>query len=93
MSGSLSAASSNSALLARLAGCVEAPYQVVVHETIDFHDIAGLVKGASQGEGLGNKFLQHIREVDAIVQVVRCFADKNIVHVSDHLDPIADPGA
>src|SRR5512132_2803630 len=62
----------------------------IVPATIEFVDIAGLVKGAAQGEGLGNKFLQHIREVDAIVQVVRCFADKNIVHVSDHLDPIAD---
>src|SRR6185369_8405380 len=62
----------------------------IIPATFEFVDIAGLVKGASQGEGLGNKFLQHIREVDAIVQVVRCFADKNIVHVSDHLDPIAD---
>ncbi|MEO8503483.1 MAG: redox-regulated ATPase YchF [Acidobacteriota bacterium] len=63
---------------------------VIIPATFEFVDIAGLVKGASQGEGLGNKFLQHIREVDAIVQVVRCFADKNIVHVSDHLDPLAD---
>ncbi len=63
---------------------------VIIPATFEFVDIAGLVKGAAQGEGLGNKFLQHIREVDAIVQVVRCFADKNIVHVSDHLDPIAD---
>ena len=58
--------------------------------TIEFVDIAGLVKGASQGEGLGNKFLQHIREVDAIVEVVRCFEDKDIVHVAGALDPIAD---
>jgi GTP-binding protein YchF len=62
----------------------------VVPATIEFVDIAGLVRGASQGEGLGNKFLQHIREVDAIVEVVRCFEDKDVVHVSGHLDPIAD---
>ena len=53
-------------------------------------DIAGLVRGASKGEGLGNKFLQHIREVDAIVEVVRCFENKDIVHVSGHLDPVSD---
>ncbi len=53
-------------------------------------DIAGLVKGASKGEGLGNKFLAHIREVDAILHVVRCFESKDIVHVSDTLDPLAD---
>ena len=57
---------------------------------IDFVDIAGLVKGASKGEGLGNKFLSHIREVDTIVQVVRCFEDSNITHVSDIIDPIRD---
>jgi len=62
----------------------------IVPATIEFVDIAGLVKGASQGEGLGNKFLQHIREVDAIVEVVRCFEDKDIVHVAGALDPIAD---
>jgi GTP-binding protein YchF len=62
----------------------------IVPATIEFVDIAGLVKGASQGEGLGNKFLQHIREVDAIVEVVRCFESRDIVHVSGHLDPIAD---
>lgn len=55
-----------------------------------FVDIAGLVKGASRGEGLGNKFLSHIREVDAIVHVVRCFEDSNITHVSDKIDPVAD---
>lgn len=55
-----------------------------------FVDIAGLVKGASRGEGLGNKFLSHIREVDAIVHVVRCFEDANITHVSDKIDPVAD---
>ncbi len=57
---------------------------------LKFVDIAGLVKGASRGEGLGNKFLSHIREVDAIVHVVRCFADKNITHVSDNIDPVDD---
>ena len=62
----------------------------VVPATIEFVDIAGLVKGASQGEGLGNKFLQHIREVDAIVEVVRCFEDRDVVHVSGQLDPVAD---
>ncbi|MCD8090319.1 MAG: redox-regulated ATPase YchF [Clostridiales bacterium] len=57
---------------------------------IEFVDIAGLVKGASKGEGLGNKFLSHIREVDAVVHVVRCFEDTNIVHVEAKVDPIAD---
>jgi len=64
--------------------------QVVIPATIEFVDIAGLVKGASQGEGLGNKFLTHIREVDAIVQVVRCFEDKDIHHVSGTVDPVRD---
>ena len=58
--------------------------------TIEFVDIAGLVKGASKGEGLGNKFLSHIREVDAIVHVVRCFEDDNVVHVESKVDPISD---
>ncbi len=58
--------------------------------TIEFVDIAGLVKGASQGEGLGNKFLSHIREVDAIVHVVRCFEDDNIIHVEGSVDPLRD---
>ncbi|MDR1541622.1 MAG: redox-regulated ATPase YchF [Clostridiales bacterium] len=57
---------------------------------IEFVDIAGLVKGASKGEGLGNQFLSHIREVDAIVHVVRCFEDSNVVHVEDKIDPIRD---
>jgi len=57
---------------------------------IEFVDIAGLVKGASRGEGLGNKFLSHIREVDAIVHVVRCFEDENVTHVEDTVDPIRD---
>jgi len=56
----------------------------------EFTDIAGLVKGASVGEGLGNKFLSHIREVDAIVEVVRCFEDNNIIHVENDIDPIRD---
>ena len=56
----------------------------------EFIDIAGLVKGASRGEGLGNKFLSHIREVDAIVHVIRCFEDKNIIHVEGDVDPIRD---
>ena len=58
--------------------------------TFEFTDIAGLVKGASSGEGLGNKFLSHIREVDAICEVVRCFEDKNIIHVEGMVDPIRD---
>ena len=58
--------------------------------TIEFVDIAGLVRGASQGEGLGNKFLSHIREVDAIVHVVRCFEDGNIIHVEGSVDPLRD---
>ena len=58
--------------------------------TIEFVDIAGLVKGASKGEGLGNKFLSHIREVDAIVHVVRCFTDDNVTHVENGVDPVRD---
>ena len=58
--------------------------------TYEFRDIAGLVKGASNGEGLGNKFLSHIREVDAVVEVVRCFEDNNIIHVDGNIDPIRD---
>ena len=61
-----------------------------VYTTIEFVDIAGLVKGASKGEGLGNKFLSHIREVDAIVHVVRCFEDENITHVDGKIDPVRD---
>jgi len=63
---------------------------VVIPAAIEFVDIAGLVKGASAGEGLGNKFLSHIREVDAIVQVVRCFEDSDIHHVAGDIDPIRD---
>ena len=62
----------------------------VVPTTIEFVDIAGLVKGASKGEGLGNKFLSHIREVDAIAHVVRCFEDENVVHVEGKIDPLDD---
>jgi len=62
----------------------------IIPAAIEFVDIAGLVKGASQGEGLGNKFLSHIREVDAIVQVVRCFDDPDIVHVTGSVDPARD---
>jgi ribosome-binding ATPase len=64
--------------------------QKVVPAVFEFVDIAGLVKGASQGEGLGNQFLGHIREVDAIIQVVRCFENSNIEHVLDTIDPVRD---
>ena len=64
--------------------------QKVTHAIIEFVDIAGLVKGASKGEGLGNKFLSHIREVDSIVQVVRCFENPNVVHVDGSIDPLRD---
>jgi GTP-binding protein YchF len=63
---------------------------VVIPAAIEFVDIAGLVKGASQGEGLGNKFLTHVREVDAMVQVVRCFDDPDVHHVSVTVDPVRD---
>ena len=64
--------------------------QKVTKAVVEFVDIAGLVKGASKGEGLGNKFLSHIREVDAIVQVVRCFEDPNVVHVDGNINPLRD---
>lgn len=64
--------------------------QKVVPAVIEFVDIAGLVRGASKGEGLGNQFLSHIREVDAIVHVVRCFEDENVVHVEGSVDPLRD---
>ncbi len=64
--------------------------QVVIPAAVEFVDIAGLVKGAAAGEGLGNKFLSHIREVDAIVQVVRCFEDADIHHVAGNIDPVRD---
>ncbi|MCB0348125.1 MAG: 50S ribosome-binding GTPase, partial [Bdellovibrionales bacterium] len=62
----------------------------VVPTVMEFVDIAGLVKGASQGEGLGNQFLSHIRQVDAILHVVRCFQDDNVVHVEGSIDPLRD---
>ena len=62
----------------------------ITHAIVEFVDIAGLVKGASKGEGLGNKFLSHIRETDAILEVVRCFDDSNIVHVDGSIDPLRD---
>ena len=64
--------------------------QKVTPATVEFTDIAGLVKGASQGEGLGNKFLGQIKQVGAIVHVVRCFEDKNITHVEGNIDPVRD---
>jgi GTP-binding protein YchF len=73
------------AVLTRLAGSARS-----VPATVEFHDIAGLVKGASVGEGLGNQFLSHIREVDAIVHVVRCFDDPDVVHVEGTVDPARD---
>ena len=74
--------------LAQLAAIVNP--QRVVPAAVEFVDIAGLVAGASRGEGLGNKFLAHIRETDAIVHVVRCFEDPNVVHVSGRIDPLSD---
>ena len=62
----------------------------VTKEVVEFVDIAGLVKGASKGEGLGNKFLSHIREVDSILEVVRCFENSNIVHVDGSVNPLRD---
>ncbi len=76
------------ARLDRLAELV--PHDSVHYATIEFVDIAGLVKGASHGEGLGNQFLGNIRETDAIVHVVRCFDDDNVIHVNPELDPIGD---
>src|SRR5215468_3823659 len=76
------------ARLAELARITRVPTQIPA--TIEFVDIAGLVQGASQGEGLGNKFLGHIREVDALIHVVRCFEDPDIVHVTGEIDPVRD---
>src|SRR5512134_3230494 len=64
--------------------------QKILPTTVEFVDIAGLVAGASKGEGLGNKFLAHIREVDAVAHVVRCFENDDIVHVSGRVDPLSD---
>src|SRR5512141_1582294 len=61
-----------------------------VPAAVEFVDIAGLVKGASEGEGLGNQFLSHIREVDAVVHVIRCFEDPDVVHVMGPVDPVRD---
>jgi GTP-binding protein YchF len=74
--------------LAQLAAIVKP--EKIVSAIVEFVDIAGLVAGASKGEGLGNQFLSHIRETDAIVNVVRCFEDPNVIHVSGKVDPIAD---
>ena len=74
--------------LQALAGALEP--KEVTPATIEFVDIAGLVKGASQGEGLGNKFLGHIRDVDALIHVIRCFHDENVAHVSGRVDPVGD---
>jgi len=71
--------------LAKTAGSAK-----IIPEFIEFVDIAGLVKGASKGEGLGNKFLSHIREVDAIIHVLRCFDDPNVVHVDGSVNPARD---
>lgn len=71
--------------LANIAGSKE-----IIPTQIEFVDIAGLVRGASKGEGLGNQFLSHIREVDAIINVVRCFEDENITHVENNIDPVRD---
>ena len=73
------------AILARLAGS-----EKIIATQLEFVDIAGLVRGASRGEGLGNKFLAHIREVDAIAHVLRCFEDGNITHVDGNIDPVRD---
>src|SRR5215210_3118492 len=74
--------------LAQLAGVAKP--ERIVPAIVEFVDIAGLVAGASKGEGLGNQFLAHIRETDAIVNVVRCFDDPNVIHVAGRIDPIAD---
>ena len=74
--------------LAAIAAIVEP--EAIVPTVVEFVDIAGLVEGASQGEGLGNQFLHHIRETDAIAQVVRCFDDPNVVHVAGEIDPTSD---
>ena len=74
--------------LVKLAGIVNP--EKIIHATIEFVDIAGLVKGASKGEGLGNKFLSHIREVDAIIHVVRCFKDEKVSHTYTDIEPLRD---
>jgi len=74
--------------LERVAATVKA--SELVHDTVAFHDIAGLVRGAHEGEGLGNKFLANIRETDAIVHVVRAHGDENVIHPEGRIDPRAD---
>src|SRR3954465_12491521 len=74
--------------LGQLAGIVKP--ERIVPAIAEFVDIAGVVAGASKGEGLGNQFLAHIRETDAVVNVVRCFEDANVIHVSNRIDPVAD---
>src|SRR5450432_2202509 len=74
--------------LAQLAAIVKP--ERILPAVVEFVDIAGLVAGASKGEGLGNQFLAHIRETDAIVNVVRCFKDDNVIHVAGKVDPISD---
>ncbi|MGH6631002.1 MAG: GTPase, partial [Burkholderiales bacterium] len=74
--------------LAQLAAIVEP--QKVIPAIVEFVDIAGLVAGASKGEGLGNQFLANIRETDAIAHVVRCFSDDSVVHVAGDIDPVSD---
>lgn len=71
--------------LAKIAGSKE-----IIPTRLTFVDIAGLVRGASKGEGLGNKFLSHIREVDAVAYVLRCFVDEDVTHVENRIDPLAD---
>ncbi|MEI8229433.1 MAG: GTPase, partial [Planctomycetota bacterium] len=66
------------------------PPQKIIPAALKLVDIAGIVKGASEGQGLGNKFLSHIREVDAILQVVRCFEDPDVIHVAGKVDPVSD---
>src|SRR2546430_1438118 len=70
-------------------GAIAQP-EKIVPTTVEFVDIAGLVAGASQGEGLGNQFLSHIREVDAIAHVVRCFESGDVIHVAGRIDPLSD---
>src|ERR1700753_595868 len=76
--------------LAEIAKCI--PPNKLVPASMEFVDIAGLVKGAAKGEGLGNQFLGHIRETQAIAHVVRCFSDSNVIHVDGSVDPIRDIG-
>jgi ribosome-binding ATPase len=70
--------------------CKYIPPQKIIPAIIKLVDIAGIVKGASEGQGLGNKFLSHIREVDAILQVVRCFEDPDVIHVTGKVNPVSD---